>query len=89
MTKNEIRIPSNWRKSEAADLIQLDAGRAYIEDQDGFDLPTEKEIWSEDRQAAYLIYPDGSLWFVNGSGDEVWSDVASFLAENNMDELVF
>lgn len=82
-----IKLPAAWPKEQAFDFIQLDAGRAYINDR-VFPEPVE-EIWNESQTAAYLVYEDGSLWFVNNAEDEVWSNVDDFLAEYGLDELSF
>lgn len=89
MTTKTIRLPANWPDREAIAFLQLDAGRAYIADQDGLQISPASEMWNADKTAGYLVFPDGSLWFVNNAADEVWADVADFLVENQMDALTF
>jgi hypothetical protein len=83
-----IRKPAAWDNSSIEDLMECEAGRAYILNQ--LD-PKSEAIQPEQRcessrkncdAARYKIYEDGSLWFVNNAEDEVWSDYMDFVQDS-------
>jgi hypothetical protein len=83
-TEHEIRLPAAWGTAEAFQLLQCQAGRAYLLAQTGIGSEPEHTIrLSEHSQdyCAYEIFPDGSLWYVNNAEDEVWEDYRDFVQE--------
>ncbi len=81
---NDIRKPANWENRTFHDLLDTQAGRAYVCTQKGERVDVEISFASTRQHAhagSYDVYADGSLWFRNNSQDEVWADVVDFVTE--------
>ena len=82
---NQIHVPADWENSQAHDLLQIEAGQAYVQSQIDqhfrYPQPEYKFYWNDSDSTSYRVYSDGSLWFVNNAGDEVWCDYRDFVTD--------
>lgn len=80
-----IHKPAGWEHDPLDDLMQLDAGQAYVLQQfDAEDAVTPDHVFKRSGSGDYCcyeVYEDGSLWYVNNAEDEVWPDYSDFVRE--------
>jgi hypothetical protein len=80
----EIRKPAGWEGVPMDDLLQTDAGQAYIAEQLDGEVEPEFTFRSSRTNAdacSYDLFEDGSLWFHSNAVDEVWPDAEDFIYE--------
>lgn len=86
----KIRKPAGWEHSSLDDLLELDAGRAYVAEQlDGLVSPdvTFHSSRKQSDSCSYQLFEDGSIWFSSNAQDEVYLQVHDFVEEMKFDGL--
>jgi hypothetical protein len=84
----KIHKPADWESGTFEELLEIEAGQAYVANQLGGDV-SPVAVFKSSREnmdtASYELFADNSLWFINNARDEVWSDAGDFAQQLDFD----
>lgn len=83
----EIRKPAEWQDTSFDELLDCQAGQAFVAAQlNGNVQPIASFRSSRSSSCSYDVFGDGSLWFHSNAEDEVWADSSFFVMEMDFGE---